>query len=68
MCQLKNSNYDKTQKIKVWQNSQTVVIMTVVTVAVVTLAIVTSLSKNKLTPWQPMKCSQGSVLWFLQGF
>ena len=34
--------------------------MTVVIVPVVTVVIVTYFSKNKLTPRQPMRCSQGS--------
>ena len=45
VAKLKNSNYDKTLNIKLWQNSKTqivtVVIMTLVTEAVVTLAKVT---------------------------
>ena len=54
---LKKSNCDKTQIV-------TVVLVTVVTVAEVTVVIVTSFSKNKLTPRQPMRCSQGSFLLF----
>ena len=40
----------------------TIVKVTVVTVAVVTAVIVTSLSKNNLTPQQPMISSQGSII------
>ena len=39
-----------------------VVIVTVVTVAVVTEVIATSLSKNNLTPQQPMRCSCQELL------
>ena len=40
----------------------TVVIVTLVTVAKVTVVIVKYLSKNNLTPQQPMKCSRCSFL------
>ena len=46
----------------------TVVIVMVGTVAVVTVVIGTYFSKNNLTHWQPMRCSQGSVLRFLRCF
>ena len=72
---LKLWQISKTQiltKIKLWQNSNTqivtVVIVTVVTVAVVTVVIVASFSKNNLTPWQPMRCSQDSFLPFSRCF
>ena len=28
--------------------------------------LIGSFSKNTLTPWQPLRCSMGSVLWFSQ--
>ena len=54
MTKLKNSNCDKTQQIKLWQNSKTpncdssiVTVVTEVTVAVVIVVIVKSLKKTK---------------------
>ena len=53
MTKLKNSNGDKTKKIKLQQNSKTqivtVVKMTVVTVAVVTVVIVTVITVAVVT-------------------
>ena len=46
----------------------TVVTVVIVTVAEVTVVIVTYVSKKNLTPQQPMRCSQGSVLQFSQYF
>ena len=43
-----------------------VVIVTVVAVAVVKVVIVSYFSKNNLTPSQTLRCSQGSLLRFLQ--
>ena len=60
---LKNTNCDNSKT-----RIATEVIVTVVTVAVVTVLIVAYLSKNKLTPQQPMRCSQGSFLQFSQCF
>ena len=72
VTKLKKSNCDKTQKLKLRQNSKTqiviVVIVKVVTVAVVTLVIETSYSKNNLTPLQLMKSLWGSFSRFLQCF
>ena len=62
----------KLKKNQLSQNSKylivTVVIVTIVTVAIVTEVIVIYISKNNLTPQQPMRCSQGSFLQFLQCF
>ena len=44
----------------------TVVIVRVLTVAKGTVKILTTFRKNNLTPRQLMRCSQGSVLKFLQ--
>ena len=56
MNKLKNSNCDKTQKIKWWENPKTqivtVVIVTVVKVAALTLVIVTQIvMKLKNSNW-----------------
>ena len=46
----------------------TIVIVNVVTVAVVTEVLLTYFSRKNLTPWQPMRCSQGSALEFSRCF
>ena len=45
-----------------------VTVVAVVTVAVVALAILTYFIKDNLTPIQPMRCSQGSILQLSQCF
>ena len=52
---IKNSCCNKNLKIKLWQNSKN---------QIETVLIVTYLSKNNLTPWQPIRCSWRSFLWF----
>ena len=72
---LKNSNCDNskmtTQELKLWQNSKTE-IATKLELGQSQLeknkTLKVSFSKNILTPWQPMGCSLGSVLRFLQFF
>ena len=62
-----NSNCEKTQKIKLWQLKNSIIV-SIVTVAVVTVVKVTYLSKNNMTPWQPMRCSRCSFSRFSQCF
>ena len=62
MTKLKKSNCDNS-KLKLWQNLyyDKFQFMTRDTLK-------GSFSKNFLTPWQPMRCSLGSLLWFSQCF
>ena len=72
MSKFINSNYDKNHQLKLWQKSKNQIleklknqILTAVIVEVVTLVvIVTYFRKNNSTPWQPMRCSQGSFSQF----
>ena len=67
----KNSNCDKTQKLKMSQNffkkCDKTWIMTNINLCN-RKTLIGSFSKNVLTPLQPMRCSLGRVLWFLQCF
>ena len=56
VTKLKNSNCDKTQKLKLWQNLMVVIVMVVT---------INYFSKNNSTRWKPMRCSKSSV-WFLR--
>ena len=66
---LKNSNCEeKNQKLKFWQNSKTWIVTKLESWQISSyeekLILKGSFSKNILTPWQPMRCSLGSVLQF----
>ena len=50
MTRIKTPNCDK-KKLKLWQNS------------IYDKTLKESFNKNNLTPQQPMRCTQGSVLW-----
>ena len=78
-----NSNCDKTQivknsktqnvrkKLKLWQNSKTQIVTKLELWQISIYEEKTlkgSFSRNNLTPWQPMRCSLGSVLRFSQLF
>ena len=68
MKELEKSNSDKTIKNKYCYNSRTQIMTLDILTVVTVVAIVTSFSENILTPWQPMRYSQGSFLQFLQSF
>ena len=71
MSKLKNSNWDKTQKLKLWQNSKTEIVTNLnyqKSQFEKKKTLKVSFSKNILTHWQPMRCSVGSVLQFLRCF
>ena len=65
-----NSNCDKTLKLKLWQNSicDKTWIMTHLHLWEEKKTFKGFFSKSFLTPWQPMRCSLGSVLRFFQCF
>ena len=67
-----NSNCDKTQKLILWQNLQIQIVTKLewwqISIYKRTKTLRGSFSKNILTPWQPMRCSLGSVLRFSKCF
>ena len=70
VTKLINSNYDKTPKLKLWQNSKLKLWQNLKydksQVMKIKKTLLGSFSKNILTPWQPMRCSLGSVFRFSQ--
>ena len=58
MTKLKKSNVHKTKK----NNCQKTKKNQIVPNSVYDESLTESLSKNNLTPWQPMRCTQGSRL------
>ena len=54
----KNSNCDKTQKLKMWQ----LVLLQILIYEEKKKNVKGYFNKNILAPWQPMRCSLGSVL------
>ena len=72
VTKLKNSNRDKTLKLKSWQNSKTQTVtkleLWIISIYIAEIFLKESFSMNILTRWQPMRYSLGSVLQFLQCF
>ena len=62
-----NSNCDKTQYLKWWQNSKTQIVTKLQNSNCDKMWIII-ISKNIMTPWQPMRCSLRSNLRFSQCF
>ena len=62
-----NSYYDKTPNLKLWQNLKSnldKLEIWQISIKKTKKTLNWSFSKNILTPWQPMRCSLGSVLRF----